>query len=176
MKTWKCHLKFLTPNKLFFCFYVKGSRRASLLAQWLRIHLPMQETQETRIRSMAWDDPLEEGTATYSSILSWRIPWTEEPGGLQSIESERVWHDWSDLADMHASLPKGYICYTLSSQSRDRTLQADSLLSEPPGKPLALLALEQIIWLGKSKEWKFKDTLSNWKSLHIFWSIGSHPP
>ena len=43
-------------------------------------------------------DPLEEGMATHSSILFWRIPWTEEPGGLQSMGSRRVRHDWSDLA------------------------------------------------------------------------------
>ena len=44
----------------------------------------MQETQETQIRSLAREDPLEEGTATHPSVLAWRIPWTEEPGGLQS--------------------------------------------------------------------------------------------
>ena len=42
----------------------------------------MQETQETRVRSLGQEDPLGEGTATHSSILAWRIPWTEEPGGL----------------------------------------------------------------------------------------------
>ena len=40
-----------------------------------------------------WEDPLEKGMATHSSILTWRIPWTEEPGGLQSMESQRVIHD-----------------------------------------------------------------------------------
>ena len=49
--------------------------------------------QETRVRSLGWEDPLEEGAATHSSILAWRIPWTEEPGGLQSMESQRVGHD-----------------------------------------------------------------------------------
>ena len=44
----------------------------------------MQELQETWVRSMGWEDPLEEEMATHSSILAWRIPWTEEPGGLQS--------------------------------------------------------------------------------------------
>ena len=44
------------------------------------------------------EDPLEEGMATHSSVLAWRIPWTEEPGGLGSIGSKRVGHDWSDLA------------------------------------------------------------------------------
>ena len=44
---------------------------------------------------MGWEDLLEEGMATPSSILAWRIPWTEEPGGLQSMESQRVGHDWA---------------------------------------------------------------------------------
>ena len=44
------------------------------------------------------EDPVEEGTATRSSIPAWRIPWTEEPGGLQSMESKTVGHDWSDLS------------------------------------------------------------------------------
>ena len=45
------------------------------------------------VQSLGWEDPLEEGMATHSSILIWRIPWTEEPGGLQSIASQRVGHD-----------------------------------------------------------------------------------
>ena len=45
------------------------------------------------VRSLSQGDPLEEGMATYSSILAWRIPWTEEPGGLQSIGSHRVGHN-----------------------------------------------------------------------------------
>ena len=53
----------------------------------------MQELQETQVRSLGLDDPLEEGMTTPSSILAWRIPWTEEPGGLQSIGSQRVGQD-----------------------------------------------------------------------------------
>ena len=53
----------------------------------------MQETQETRVRSLGREDPLEESMATHSSILAWRIPWTEEPGGLQSRGSQRVRSD-----------------------------------------------------------------------------------
>ena len=49
--------------------------------------------QETRVRSLGWEDPLEKGKATHSSILAWRIPWTEEPGGLQSVGSQRVGHN-----------------------------------------------------------------------------------
>ena len=44
-------------------------------------------------RSLGWKDPLEEGWATHSSVLVWRIPWTEEPGGLQSLRSQRIGHD-----------------------------------------------------------------------------------
>jgi len=49
--------------------------------------------QETWVQSLGWEDPLEKGTATHPSILAWRISWTEEPGGLQSMRSQRVGHD-----------------------------------------------------------------------------------
>ena len=70
----------------------KGSRKywASLVAQRLK-RLPV--TQETRVQSLGGKDPLEKGMATHSSTLAWRIPWTEEPGGLQSMGSQRVRHD-----------------------------------------------------------------------------------
>ena len=53
----------------------------------------MQETEETQVQSLGGEDPLEEGTAPHFSILAWRIPWTEEPGWLQSTGSQRVGHD-----------------------------------------------------------------------------------
>ena len=49
--------------------------------------------QETQVQSLGQEDPLEKGTATYSSILAWRIPWTEEPGGPQPMGLQRVGHD-----------------------------------------------------------------------------------
>ena len=61
--------------------------RASPVAQMVK-NLPAM--QETQVRSLGQDDPLEEGMATHSSILAWRIPWTEEPGGLWSMGLERV--------------------------------------------------------------------------------------
>ena len=51
--------------------------------------------QETQVWSLGWEDPLEKGMATHSSILSWRIPWTEEPGGLQSTGWQRIQHSWA---------------------------------------------------------------------------------
>ena len=50
--------------------------------------------QETRAQSLGWEDTLEKEMATHPSILAWRIPWTEEPGGLPSMESQRVGRDW----------------------------------------------------------------------------------
>ena len=52
-----------------------------------------QETQERLVRSLGQEDPLEKGMTTHSIILAWRIPWTEKPGGLQCIGSQRVRHD-----------------------------------------------------------------------------------
>ena len=66
--------------------------RASLVAQRLK-RLPGM--QETWVRSLGWKDPLEKEMTTHSSTLAWRIPWREEPGGLQSMGSQRVGHDWT---------------------------------------------------------------------------------
>ena len=63
--------------------------------------------KETRVRSLGWEDPLEKEMATHSSILAWRIPWTEEPGRLQSMGLQTIRHDWatntftfSDISDI----------------------------------------------------------------------------
>ena len=64
--------------------------RASLVTQWQRNHLSVEKTW---VRSLGREDPLEEGMATHSSILAWRISLTEEPGGLPSLGSQRVGHD-----------------------------------------------------------------------------------
>ena len=60
--------------------------------------------QEAWIQSLGRKDPLEEGIATLSSVLAWRIPWTEETGRLQFMESQRLGHHRSDLARMHVFL------------------------------------------------------------------------
>ena len=66
----------------------------------------MPELQETWVRSLGQEDPLEEVMATYFSILAWRVPRTEEPDGLQSIGLQRVRHNGSDFACMHARYVK----------------------------------------------------------------------
>ena len=71
-------------------FFHMRSFWASLMAQRLK-HLPTM--RETWVRSLGREDPLGEDMATHSTILAWRIPWMEEPGGLQSTGSQRVRHD-----------------------------------------------------------------------------------
>ena len=78
----------------------------------------MQEMWETQVRSIGREDPLEEGMATHSSVLTWRIPWTEEPGGLQSMGSQRVGHDWSDSMCKHI-LGKYMLMNIISSSCTD---------------------------------------------------------
>ena len=68
---------------LFFCLF-------NLIAQSVKNLLAVQETQ---VRSMGREDPLEKGMATHSSILAWKIPWMEKPGALQSMVLQRVRHD-----------------------------------------------------------------------------------
>ena len=73
-----------------FQFITLSNVWAFLVAQNVK-HLPA--TQETQVQSLGWEDPLEKKMATYSSILAWKIPWTEEPGGLQSTASQKVRHN-----------------------------------------------------------------------------------
>ena len=70
-----------------------GAREAPLGAS-LVVHMVKNPPAvwETWVRSLGWEDPLEEGMATHSSILAWRTPWTEEPGRLPSMGSQRVGH------------------------------------------------------------------------------------
>ena len=76
----------------FFSVKIKSNivSWAFLMAETVK-NLPAM--QETWVQSQAPEDPLEKGMATHSSVLAWGIPWTEEPGGLQSIGSQRVRHD-----------------------------------------------------------------------------------
>ena len=81
--------------------------------------------QETQILSLGWEDPLEMGMATLSSILAWRIPWTEDSGGLQSRGSQRVGHNWATNTSLRAAF-----CLHLTTV-----------------KCLSLLILQEIAWL-----------------------------
>ena len=67
--------------------------------------------QETQVQSLGWEDPLEKGMATHSRFLAWRIPWTEEPGGLQSTGLQRVRHDWAtNTTHIHTHTHRSQSC------------------------------------------------------------------
>ena len=78
----------------YACFYLSICW-ASVIAQAVK---NLSAVQETWVRSLSREDPLEKEMTTHSSVLAWRIPWMEEPGGLPSMGSHRVGYDWSDLA------------------------------------------------------------------------------
>ena len=92
----------------------------------------IQKLQKVWVKSLGQEDPLEEGMATHSSILAWRIPWTEEPGGLHSIGLQRVGYDWSNLAHTHYSLVKKIRSDRLSPC---KCLCWTTILKVPPPKP-----------------------------------------
>ena len=81
----------------------------------------MQESQEMKIWSLGWEDHLEEGMATHSSIFAWKIPRTEEPGRLESMGSHRVRHDWSN-----------WLCLFHWTAKSIATVRAEILVSPPP--------------------------------------------
>ena len=90
---------FIIPDEpKLSCINVILYLRASLVAQTVK-NLPAM--QETWVWSLGWEDHLGEEMATYSGILAWRIPWTEEPGGLQSTGSQRMWHNWATNTHTH---------------------------------------------------------------------------
>ena len=119
-----------------------------------RTRLPMQETQEMRVRSLDQEDPLEKGVATHSSILAWRIPWTEKPGGLQPIGSQRL--------------------KRLSTHTRIRSPEADQLKCGPwraevfPRRGTTCPVTTQALRMG------FTQGASPLRKLHRVWKTGGH--
>ena len=101
---WNCKELYLVVNGCSLCMYVCDLSLSiyiisvypylwvSLVAQMVK-NLP--EMQETWVWSLNWEDSLEKGMATHSSILAWRIPWTKKPGRLQSMGLQRVGYDWA---------------------------------------------------------------------------------
>ena len=102
-----------------------------LVAQVVKCLLTMWETW---VRSLGQEDPLEKGMTTHSSIHAWKIPWTKEPGGLQSMGSQRIGHNWV------TSLHFRDIC-SLQSQTGDKDIQCTVLNVKPSGLSWLCLAL-----------------------------------
>ena len=105
-----------SPNLFFFKHFIVSCRclNISSCISWIRGFpggacgkeptCPCKRHKIPQVQSFVREDPLEKGMATHSIILAWRIPWKEKPGRPQSISSQRIRHDWSDLAHMHHEL------------------------------------------------------------------------
>ena len=85
-------------SSLYYLILSCSKEWTSMVAQMVKNLPPMQETQ---VQFLGQEDPVEKGIATHFSILAWRIPWTEEPGGLQSRGSQRVRYNWVTLSHTH---------------------------------------------------------------------------
>ena len=101
----------------------------------------MQELQETCVRCLAWKDPLEKEMANHSSILAWRMPWTEEPGGLQSIGSQG--QKWLKQLSTHCFYPTAQhlspLHLTVISESQLRWVTSGGLCKEELFKPICIV-------------------------------------
>ena len=144
--------------------------------------------RETHVRSPGWEDPLEKETAAHFSILAWRIPWTEEPGGLQFMGSQRVGHDWATSLSLFLSFykytsilnfPGGFVVKNPPANAGDQgsILGSGRTSGEGNGNPLQYSCLgnpmERGAWLaticGVAKE---SDT-TEWLSMNTMDKIRS---
>ena len=95
----KCNIYYFQVYSIvIWCFYTlwndPHSKTGYHLSPYKAVNYNLPAMQETRFWSLVQEDPLEKGMPTHPSILAWRMPWTEEPGGLQSMGLQRVGHDW----------------------------------------------------------------------------------
>ena len=113
------------------------------MAQWVKNLPAIQETQEMGIWSLGWEDPLEEEMATHSNILPWKIPWTEEPGWLQSLGSQTVRHNWA--SNIHnqlssvQSLSRVRLFVTIWTAARQASLSITNSQSPPRSVSIELV-------------------------------------
>ena len=93
-----CHWKIRVLSKCLSSFRITQDKHYGVASpSWSVAQMVkrLSAMQETRVRSLGWEDPLEKEMAAHSSILAWKIPWTAEPGRLLSMGSQRVGHDWA---------------------------------------------------------------------------------
>ena len=131
VEMWETHGEL--PSKAYFLESPETSGHATSLAHWIELEVVPCDLRDPvsqiglpwwlsgkefacntgaagdMVWSLGQEDALEEGMATHSTILAWRIPWTKEPGGPQSMGSQRVRHNWSDLTCTHAC-PSNKVC------------------------------------------------------------------
>ena len=94
---WLTYNRFLIHANPLMCSFVWSISNGSMVKK----QLAKQDTEETRVWSLGQEDPLEEKMAIHSSTFAWKLPWTDEPGGLQSMMSQRIGHDWAQGHSCH---------------------------------------------------------------------------
>ena len=146
----------------------------------------MQETWEMQARSLGQEDPLKESMATHSSVLAWRIPWTEEPGELWSMGSQRVRHDWSDLVWMHEHMWRKSLYFDQNGLIQHAPLHGHLLRTKPwrSSSFIFMAALNSIKWMAYTLFTQFSKmdvyTVSNFPYYNLSWAVepdylGSNP-
>ena len=128
------------------CIWQKPTQFCSLVAQSVK-NLPA--VQETRVQSLGWEDPLEKEMATHSSILAWKISWTEESGGLQSMGLQSVGHDWATNTYLHNSVKQLSFNLKIIFFAYFTFLNEMSVLGggEEPGRPRASSCTWELTWV-----------------------------
>ena len=119
------------------CMYIYIYDRASLVAQTVKRLSTMWETQ---IQSLGWEDPLEKEMTIPSSTIAWKIPWTEEPGRLQSMGSQRVRHDWATLSYIYIWI---YIYIYFSSKKWKVSKNLESSIREQKSPTMRKVRMEK---------------------------------
>ena len=142
--------------------------RASLIAQLVKNPPAMQEMP---VQFLGWEGSLEEGMATHSSILAWRIPWTEEPGGLLSMGSQRVRHDWTTQHSTDEEYTE--TCWDQLELSLGFK-QEISFLPSPNDRSLARDAALNELFFGinsQSNIWAFHNFLRKKTVVIVLWDV-----
>ena len=135
---------------------------ASLVAQMVKNHPAMQETWA---QSLGQEDPPKEEMATYSSILAWRIPWTEEPSGLKSMGLQRVRHGWVTNTFTFSHFKDHFSCL-ISFKSNFPVSLGSSELHHIASVNYLFVSISQSVYFACNWENKFSNTFYDFQTLH----------
>ena len=126
------HFYSLIFPEFFITNFLCWSTNTEGLPGWFSIkNLPViQGIEDRRVQPLSWEDLLEKEMATHSNILSWKFPWTEEPGGIQFMGSQSVREDWSDPAGTHAQIQKILSNYELQHDGKLIRTRSGSILQK----------------------------------------------
>ena len=108
-------------QNLIWCLPGHKKKWTSLVAQTVKRLSPMRET---RVQVLGWEDALEKEMAIHCSTIAWKIPWTEEPGRLQSMRSQRVGHDWATSLSLLATKSKPSRVHNLCTLSEGKWMDS----------------------------------------------------